>query len=45
MHLSLFLLENKLLKWSSFTGAFFWKNMIYKNLLRIAFAFPVSPKF
>lgn len=31
MHLSLFFLENKLLKWSSFTGAFFWKNMIYKN--------------
>ena len=40
-----FLVESKLLKRSSFTGAWFWENMFYKNLPRIVFAFPVSPKF
>ena len=41
MHLSLFFIENELF----FRRSFFWEMMIYKGLLRIVFAFPVSPKF
>ena len=40
-----FFVESKSFKQSSFTGACFWIKMIYKKLLRIVFAFPVSPKF
>ena len=34
-----FFVENKLFKWSSFTGAYFWGKMVYKNSLHIVFAF------
>ena len=40
-----FLFESKLLKRSSFTGAWVWEKMFYKSLPRIVFAFPVSAKF
>ena len=34
-----FFVENKLFKWSSFTGACFLGKMVYKNSLYIVFAF------